>query len=126
MIAVISVAIGGALGSVCRYGLAHWATLMFGRAFPYGIFAANVVGSFLIGLLMMLIVHKWQLTDPWRLLILVGFLGGFTTFSSFSLDAVQMLMDQLWLKSILYMLGSLFLSVAACGLGVWIATKMGA
>lgn len=125
MLAVISVAIGGAIGCVCRYGLSHFTTLWFGRAFPYGIFSANIAGSFLIGLLMMLIVHKWQLSEAWRLAILVGFLGGFTTFSSFSLDAVQMFMDELWLKALLYICGSICLSVLACALGIWFGIKAG-
>ena len=90
MLAPIAVALGGACGCVCRYYLSLLMTEWCGRSFPYGIFIANILGSFLIGLLMMLIVHKWQLSEAWRVAILVGFLGGFTTFSAFALDAFRL------------------------------------
>lgn len=126
MLAPIAVALGGACGCVCRYYLSVWMTTCCGRAFPYGIFIANILGSFLIGLLMMLVVHKWQLSEAWRLAILVGFLGGFTTFSSFSLDAVQMFQDDVWLRALIYIVLSVLLSVLAAFLGILLAQKLGA
>ncbi len=82
--ALAAVAIGGALGSVARYlavnGLAAW----LGRAFPYGTLAVNVVGSFLMGVAMSLLVQRGWLGEPWRAGLMAGVLGGFTTFSAFA------------------------------------------
>lgn len=82
--ALAAVAIGGALGSVARYlavnGLAAW----LGRAFPYGTLAVNVVGSFLMGVAMSLLVQRGLLGEPWRAGLMAGVLGGFTTFSAFA------------------------------------------
>ena len=79
-----AVAIGGALGSVTRYvavnGLAAW----LGRAFPYGTLTVNVVGSFLMGVALALLVQRGWLGEPWRAALMAGVLGGFTTFSAFA------------------------------------------
>ena len=82
--ALAALAIAGALGSVARYlavnGLAAW----LGRAFPYGTLAVNVVGSFLMGVAMSLLVQRGWLGEPWRAGLMAGVLGGFTTFSAFA------------------------------------------
>ena len=79
-----AVAIGGALGSVTRYvavnGLAAW----LGRAFPYGTLTVNVVGSFLMGVALALLVQRGWLGEPWRAALMAGVLGGFTTFYPFA------------------------------------------
>jgi CrcB protein len=84
----IAIAFGGALGAMSRFWL-HTAVQRFnGSSFPLGTFAVNVLGSFLIGVLFVVLAEKAQLSETWRPLIVVGFLGAMTTFSSFSLDAL--------------------------------------
>lgn len=91
---VLWVALGGAVGSVARFGVSHRLTQAFGAAFPYGTLTVNIVGSLLMGLLM-----GWLLREPERVqntlyaLLGIGFLGGFTTFSSFALDVVKLLQN---------------------------------
>ncbi len=79
-----AVAIGGAMGSIARYlavtGMAAW----LGRAFPYGTLTVNVVGSFLMGVALALLVQRGLLGEPWRAGLMTGVLGGFTTFSAFA------------------------------------------
>lgn len=84
---VAAVAIGGAAGSVGRYWLSHQVNLIFGvGGFPWGTLSVNVIGSALIGFLL-IALQEWLHADAvWRLLLVIGFLGGFTTFSSFSWD----------------------------------------
>jgi len=117
------VAAGGALGAGARYGLSLW----FARAglggWPWATFAANMLGSFLMGLLVgaMLRGHGGE---PLRLLIGVGLLGGFTTFSAFSLETVNLIESGQWEKALGYVVVSVLLGVAALSLGLFIARKV--
>jgi protein CrcB len=81
----LAIALGGALGSVLRFALNEAVSARFGRAFPWGTLSINVIGSFLIGLLAVLLIERWEVSPAVRLGLMVGVLGGFTTFSSFSL-----------------------------------------
>lgn len=108
---LIQVALGGAVGSVMRYLVGIASGRLFGMAFPYGTMIVNVVGSFLIG--MLVIVFAEIGGGRFAPLLMTGFLGGFTTFSSFSLDAIS-----LWEKgqtgaALGYVMASLILSLAA-------------
>ena len=80
MMEIISVAVGGALGAVCRYLLGNFISRASGSALPWGTFAINIIGCFCMGLLMTLIVERGLLPAAWRLFLCVGLLGGFTTF----------------------------------------------
>ena len=113
-------ALGGAIGSLCRFFISEFVYDYTGREFPYGILTVNVVGSFLMGVLATLIVNRFELGPAWRMGILVGFLGGFTTFSSFSLDTVQLLQGGHAVKAISYVLLSVILGVIATFLGILI------
>jgi CrcB protein len=113
MMQVLLVALGGALGSVARYGVGFAAARWFGLAFPWGTLTVNIVGGFAMG---MLAARIGPGQEDLRLLLGVGILGGFTTFSAFSLETVR-LMEQGPAQAMLYVLASLILSVGACWLG---------
>lgn len=126
MYGVILVALGGALGSVARYlcslGLARW----FGETFPWGTLFVNVLGSFIIGFFFLLTAPNGRLlvSSDLRIFVTVGICGGFTTFSSFSLQTLLLLRDGEWLLAGLNALGSLALCMVAVWLGVICATAL--
>jgi CrcB protein len=109
---VAAVAAGGAIGAVGRYLLAtqvgHW----FGTGFPWGTFAVNVIGCAIMGVLTELFALAWSPSPELRALLTVGILGGFTTFSAFSLDTILLMERQVWAAALLYVLGSVLLSLA--------------
>ena len=80
----VLVALGGALGSMARYGAAAWVNRLARSPFPWGTLAVNIAGSFLIGLVMVLLLKTGEWRENFRLLLVTGIMGGFTTFSSFS------------------------------------------
>lgn len=87
------VMVGGALGSLARYVTGTAIMGRFGTRFPLGTLFVNVTGSFLVGLLMALLTERWQPHPNWRLLLVVGFLGGYTTFSSFEYETYRAVRD---------------------------------
>ncbi len=97
MINVFIVGIGGFFGAVTRYGLAVWIGQRWGRSFPMGTFVINISGSLLIGLLMPLLTERFMITPQWRLFLAVGFLGAYTTFSTFEYETGALLKDGEWL-----------------------------
>lgn len=113
MMNLLLVAIGGAVGSVCRYLTGLWMTRLFGPAFPWGTLTVNVVGSFAIGFLTELVARKLNASMEMRLLIVVGFLGGFTTFSSFSLDTMALMERGATVAAFSYVLISVVISLLA-------------
>ena len=86
-------ALGGGIGSVTRYAVSLWAAARLGTSFPYGTLIANVAGCFVIGLFMTIVTERFIANPYWRLLITTGFLGGFTTFSSYSYETFKLLED---------------------------------
>lgn len=112
--------LGAGVGGALRHGLNLAALHMLGSRFPFGIFGINVAGSLIMGLVAgWLSLHEGSNWAPWtRLFVATGVLGGFTTFSSFSLDVVALIEDGALGLAALYALGSLVVAVAACGLGL--------
>lgn len=109
------VMLGGAIGSGARFGVGKLTLGWFGPDYPFGTLAVNLIGGFLMGLLVGALARLSVPQEPWRLFAAIGVLGGFTTFSSFALDTVNMLMRGDWGAAIGYVL----LSVAGAILGVF-------
>jgi len=114
---LLCVALGGAAGSVARYLVSIAALALFGAGFPWGTLAVNVVGSAAIG-----VAAGLGLEGPARLLLVTGFLGGFTTFSAFSLETGA-LFERSPALAVLYVLASVGLGLAAFGLAWWVMRR---
>lgn len=110
---VLAIACGGALGSVLRHFVNEGVTRLAGTGFPWGILAVNVAGSFIMGVLVSLFAHLWQPSQAVRALLTVGILGGFTTFSTFSLDTAALLDRGDVPAATFYVGGSVVLSIMA-------------
>jgi len=122
----LAIALGGALGSVLRFAMNEAVSARFGRAFPWGTLSINVIGSFLIGVLAVLLVERLELSPAVRLGLMVGVLGGFTTFSSFSLEVVQLMQNGAFLRALLYVVASVTVCVLAAAAGIHLArTRLG-
>jgi CrcB protein len=119
----IAVAVGGAIGSLARYWCSGLVARTFGETFPWGTLFVNVAGSFLIGLVAVLTGPEGRLLWPThvRLFVMLGLFGGFTTFSSFSLQTLSLIEDGEWL----YAGGNILLSVGLCLVAVWLGAVCG-
>ena len=116
----IAIAIGGALGAMARYGVNPLVFDASAQRFPYATLSVNVLGSFAMGFLFVIIAEKAMLPPVMRSMLMVGFLGAFTTFSTFSLDALGLWQNGHLLMALVYALGTVVLCLAAVCLGVWL------
>lgn len=119
MLSVFAICIGASVGALARWGLGLW--LSPGGLIPWGTLATNLVGGYLIGICVAVFQAMPQLDPVWRLAIVTGFLGGLTTFSSFSAEVVGLMMQQRYLLSMglatVHVAGSLLLTAV----GIWSA-----
>ena len=122
---IIAIALGGALGSLARHGIAIWFDTVLGHDFPYGIFIANIVGSALMGICFVLLIEKSLLTEFWRSLLMVGFLGAFTTFSTYSIQSLSLLLEGRLIAAGTYILGTVVISLIGAYLGMLTARTLG-
>jgi CrcB protein len=118
---ILAVAVGGAIGSVARYLVAIGSGKIFGINFPWGILIINVTGSFLIGVFVGLFATKWDLPQSVRIFLTVGICGGYTTFSTFSLDSYYLMERGQLPAALAYMVGSVVLSICALVGGLYLA-----
>jgi CrcB protein len=118
---VLAAAVGGAIGSVARYLVAIGSGKVFGINFPWGILIINVTGSFLIGVFVGLFATKWDLPQSLRIFLTVGICGGYTTFSTFSLDSYYLMERGQFPAALVYMVGSVVLSICALVGGLYLA-----
>ena len=117
---LVAVALGGAIGSLLRYFIAGAIQSAAWPGFPWGIFAVNISGGFVMGLIVELSALKLQLTPELRAFLTVGILGGYTTFSTFSLDSALLIERGAYLAAAVYVVGSAVLSILALFAGLWI------
>ncbi|WP_236074925.1 fluoride efflux transporter CrcB [Teredinibacter purpureus] len=119
----LSVAIGGAMGAMGRYGV----SVMFAPhhyKFPIATLTVNIIGSLMMGIFYVVIVEKGLIPQEWRHTIMIGFLGAFTTFSTFSIETLHLFQAGHWQTAILYLGLSVLLSVTAVFLGITITDKI--
>ncbi len=115
------IGLGGFIGANARYMVQQWAATRWGFNFPYGTMLANVSGSFIIAFFLTLATGRLTISPEVRLFVSVGFLGGFTTFSSFSLETFNLFEQSGWLLAALNFLGNTTLGLTGVILGVYLA-----
>ena len=115
---LLAIAVGGAFGAVGRFASSQWIYSLLGRQFPYGTLFVNFIGSFVMGFLAILLIERIAAGPELRAFLLIGFLGSFTTFSTFSLETINLFSSGEALKAFINMLLSVFVCVTACWLGM--------
>jgi len=115
---LFAIAIGGSLGAVMRYLTSTSVHRIFGSEFPYGTLTVNVAGSLLMGFISILLLERFMLAEYWRAIIIIGFLGAFTTFSTFSMETFNLIQSGEMAKAFVNMFISILLCLAATWLGV--------
>jgi len=118
---VLVIAAGGAAGAVLRFWVSTGVYGVLGRGFPYGTLAVNVLGSLLMGVLYVLLLERSDLSVEWRAAVLIGLLGAFTTFSTFSIETLNLLEERELVKAVLNMV----LSVVLCLFATWFGVLAG-
>jgi CrcB protein len=118
----LAVGVGAGLGGICRYAITSLFVARYGPGLPLGTFFINLSGSFLIGLISELAQTRVLGIDPLvRVALTAGFLGGYTTFSSFAFETRTLAAERDWAASLTYAFGSVILGVGACHAGIVIA-----
>lgn len=119
-----AVGAGGAIGSMARYLLAGWMQSPAWSGFPYGIFLVNVSGGFIMGVLTEAMALKFNVSPELRAFLTTGILGGYTTFSTFSLESALLIERHAYASAAVYIAGSALLSIAALFMGLWIVRAL--
>ncbi len=115
------IAAGGAAGALMRYWMSSGIYVLFGRGFPYGTLTVNVVGSLLMGFCYVFMIERMDVSVEWRAAIMIGLIGAFTTFSTFSIETLNLLESGEQMKAAL----NILLSVTLCILGCWLGMIVG-
>lgn len=114
----IAIAAGGAIGALLRFWMSNGIYSLVGRTFPYGTLAVNVLGSLLMGFLYVLMIDKLALGPQWRAALLIGLLGAFTTFSTFSIETLNLVEEGEAIKALINVVLSIVLCLVAAWFGV--------
>ena len=118
---LLFIAVGGSIGAVLRYAASLGVVSIMGRGFPYGTLFVNVVGSLLIGLLSVIMLDRFNVGPEWRAAVFVGVLGSFTTFSTFSLETLNLLEQ----GELVAAITNVMLSIVVCLIAVWLGVVLG-
>lgn len=118
------VGIGGFLGANARYWIGRMLVERYGSAFPWGTLFVNLTGAFLIGVIAQLLLMREESSPAWRLLLVVGVLGGYTTFSSYALEIVALLQSDQMMRALAYLVASNVLGIGLCLLGVTLVRRL--
>lgn len=121
---ILAIGLGGAVGALSRHFMAHRVAQMAGHGFPWGTLAVNILGSFLMGLLVTLLAQKFETSQEMRGFLVVGLLGGFTTFSAFSMETALLIERNTWGLAAGYIGASVMLAVGGLFLGIWAARAL--
>ena len=114
------IGLGGFFGANARFLVSSWAARLLGVNFPYGTFIANISGSFLLGVTIAILHDRGLLASPQRHFFVVGFLGAYTTFSTFAYESMQLFQNGAVLLGVLNIVGSVLVSLLAVGCGFWL------
>lgn len=115
----LMISLGAIIGANLRYWVSDWAAQRFGANFPYGTLLINISGSFILGFFMTVIAERFLIDPNWRLLVSIGFLGSYTTFSTFTFESVNMVLSGLFWPGLFNLVGSSLLGILAAGLGIY-------
>ena len=121
MINIMYIAVGGAVGAVMRYLVSTGIHSVLGRGFPYGTLTVNVLGSFMMGFLFIYLIERSSLGPEWRALIMIGFLGAFTTFSTFSIETLNLIESGAMARAF----ANILVSVITCIMATWLGVILG-
>ena len=124
MINIISIAIGGAFGSLCSYGISNGIYILLGKGFPYGTLAVNILGSIIMGSVYVLMVERAVISEELRAGITIGLLGAFTTFSTFSIETLNLIESGEIVKAGLNVFLSVVLCISACWIGLIVTRQL--
>ena len=117
----LAIIAAGGFGALMRYLIGRGAINLGWTGLPFGTLIANLIGCFLMGYLSWVLMHRWQLSKEIQSVVLTGFLGGFTTFSAFSLETIKMIEQGSSYYAVLYVLVKVILCVCLCFAGLWLA-----
>lgn len=115
------ISFGAVMGANLRYWVGLWAASALGTSFPYGNLIINLTGSFILGFFMTLAMDRLLLDPRWRIFFAIGFLGSYTTFSSYTYESMNLILDNQWLSGLLNLFGSALLGGIAVFLGIILA-----
>lgn len=121
---LIVIAVGGALGALSRYSLGVWISNKWNQGFPLHTFIINIAGAFLLGFINIILVERYALNPIWRLGIGVGFLGAFTTFSTFGFEVVTLIQEGSIFTAMLYTVLSVLVGFTGVALGIGLARSI--
>lgn len=121
---ILLISAGAVLGANARYWIGDWIAQKWGATFPYGTFVINITGSLLIGLFIAVATERFMIDPRWRILLVVGFLGAYTTFSSYTLESFNLIERGQWQMGLVNALGSVIAGLLAVGLGMFIGRHL--